>query len=209
MKILSIYRNLAGLRGLIVALAVALISTAAAAGAGDLRDGDIPLGAEDAPITVIEYASMTCPHCATFHNTVFPAIKKKYIDKGVVRFIFREYPLDGLALRASMLARCAGKDKFYAFLKVLFHQQRSWATAPDPMAALAKIARFGGMSDADFQACMKNQELSRKIVGTRYDGQKTYGVNATPTFVINGKTRAGVIPINEFDQIVADLVGTK
>lgn len=209
MKILSIYRIIGGLRGLIVTFAILLTGAMALAGAGDLRDGDIPLGAQDAPITVIEYASMTCPHCAAFETEVFPEVKRKYIDKGIVRFVFREYPLDGLALRASMLARCAGKDKFYGFIAVLFRQQRTWATAKDPLAALGRIARFGGMSAADFEACMKNQALSREIVATRYDGQKTYQVNATPTFVINGKPRAGVIPIEEFDKIVTDLVGSK
>ncbi len=111
------------------------------------------MGPESAPVTIIEYASMTCPHCAAFENTVFPELKKKYIDTGKVRFILREFPLDGLAAAAFMLARCAGPDKYYPMVETLFNQQQKWAVR-NPIEPLMAIAKQAGFTQQTFEACI-------------------------------------------------------
>ncbi len=168
--------------------------------------GDMTLGAADAPVTTIEYASMTCPHCAAFHGTTYKALKTKYIDTGKVKFIFREFPLDGLALRASMLARCAGKERFFPMVDVLFAQQMNWSRAPDPIAALAKIGRLGGVGPARFEACMKDQSLYDVVLNNRLAGEKKHEISSTPSFVINGDKVSGNRTIEDFDRILAKLL---
>ena len=120
--------------------------------------GDRVLGKDDAPVTIVEYASMTCPHCAHFHETTYPELKKRYIDTGKVRFIFREFPLDPLAAGASMLARCADKDKFYPLIETLFQQQTKWAVEK-PIPQLMAIAKQAGMSEQTFNACLSDQKM--------------------------------------------------
>src|SRR5687768_5061793 len=140
-------------KGMIAAFALFLMAAAAPAQAQQQTDwakGDMALGKPDAPVTVIEYASMTCPHCAHFHAETLKAFKEKYVDTGKVRLIFREFPFDGLALRASMLARCAGAERYFPMLDVLFQQQNQWTRAKDPMAALAQIGRLAGVSPQKF-----------------------------------------------------------
>src|ERR1051325_8235316 len=132
--------------------------------------GDMILGKADAPVTLVEYASMTCPHCADFHVNQLPTIKRDYIDTGKLRLVFREFPLDGLGLQAAMVARCAGPDRFFSFLEVLFKQQLAWARAPDPKAALAQIAKQGGMGEAAFAACVSDQKVNDDIVARRLEG---------------------------------------
>ena len=129
-------------------LGPALAGGARAAGNAE---GDMVVGSDDAPVTIIEYASMTCPHCADFHLNTYGKLKEAYIDTGKVRLVFREFPLDGLALQASMLARCAGPKRFFAFIDVLFTQQAGWARASDPMSALARIGRLGGVGAKKFE----------------------------------------------------------
>ena len=126
-----------------------------------MRPGPLPdlvLGKADAPVTIIEYASMTCPHCASFHKTTYPALKTKYVDTGKVRFIFREFPLDPLAAGASMLARCADKEKFYPLIETLFQQQSKWAVEK-PIPQLMAIAKQAGMSEQTFNACLSDQKM--------------------------------------------------
>lgn len=186
------------------ALAVAAFATPLSAQEGEAwAKGDMALGKADAPVTVIEYASMTCPHCARFHAETFKAFKEKYVDTGRVRLIFREFPFDGLALRASMLARCAGPDRYFPMIEVLFQQQRQWTSAKDPLAALAQIGKLGGVSQEKFDACMKNEELSNAIVQTRLEGQQKHDVNSTPTFVIDGEKHAGALTLAQLDEILA------
>ena len=120
--------------------------------------GDEIQGQADAPVTIVEYASMTCPHCSHFHETTYPEMKKKYIDTGKVRFIFREFPLDELAVAASMLARCAGGEKSIALIDVLFASQDKWA-ARDPIPALLQISKQAGFTQASFDQCLKDQAL--------------------------------------------------
>lgn len=149
---------------------------------------DLVLGKADAPVTVVEYASMTCGHCANFHNKVFPALSEKYIDTGKIRFVFREFPLDNLATAASMLARCAGGDKTFPLIKVLFGTQEQWAfVRTNPVPELFKIARQAGFTQESFDKCLTDQKLLDDISAVRDKAGKTFGVNATPTFFINGK----------------------
>jgi protein-disulfide isomerase len=161
------------------------------------------LGKPDAPVTVIEYASMTCPHCARFHTETLGSFKEKYVDTGKVRLIFREFPFDGLALRASMLARCAGPERYFPMLDVLFQQQKQWTSAKDPMAALGQIGRLAGVSPQKFEACMKSEELQNAIVQNRLEGQQEHKVESTPTFVIDGEKHSGALTLAQLDEILA------
>jgi protein-disulfide isomerase len=162
---------------------------------------DLVLGKEDAPITVVEYASMTCGHCANFHNKVFPALKEKYIDTGKVRFIMREFPLDNLAAGASMLARCAGGDKTFPLIGALFHTQESWAfVRGDPRPELFKVAKQAGFTQESFDKCLADQKLLDDISAVRTRAAEQFGVNSTPTFFINGKKMTTGPSIEEFDK---------
>ena len=149
---------------------------------------DLVLGKADAPITVVEYASMTCGHCANFHTKVFPTLKEKYVDTGKVRFIMREFPLDNLAAAASMLARCAGEGKTFPLISVLFAKQDEWAFVKgDPRPELFKFAKQAGFTQESFDKCLTDQKLLDDIAAVRARAADTFGVNSTPTFFINGK----------------------
>jgi len=153
---------------------------------------DMVLGSASAPITVVEYASMTCGHCATFHNKIFPKIKEKYIDTGKVRFILREFPLDNLAAAASMLARCAGDGKTYPLVSALFAKQDDWAfVRTNPVPELFKFARQAGFTQESFDKCLTDQKLLDEITASSKRAAETFGVTSTPTFFINGKKLSG------------------
>ncbi len=198
--VLAMAVGMAALIGVPAALAPALAAGKAYA------TGDMALGADDAPVTVIEYASMTCPHCATFHNETFPGLKAAYIDTGKIRLVYREFPLDRLAFYAAVLARCAGPERFFGFVEVLFRQQDSWARAGDPMAALARLGRVGGVGEAQFGACINDQELGDSILKTRLEGNSEFDVNSTPTFIINGKKHAGMLSLEQFSGLLEPLL---
>jgi protein-disulfide isomerase len=176
-----------------------------------MRPGPLPdlvEGKADAPVTIIEYASMTCPHCANFHKTTYAALKTKYIDTGKVRFIFREFPLDELAVAASMLARCAGKDdsgKALALIDVLFASQDKWATR-NPVPILQQMARQAGMTEKAFDECLKDQTLYNNVMAVRERGSKEYKVESTPTLFVNGKMQKGGATIEELDKIIVPLL---
>jgi protein-disulfide isomerase len=179
-----------------------------------MRPGPLPdlvEGKADAPVTIIEYASMTCPHCAAFHKTTYPALKTKYIDTGKVRFIFREFPLDELAVAGSMLARCAAgdkaanPDKALALIHVLFNAQEKWAVR-DPIPALLQISKQAGFTQASFDACLKDQTLYNNILAMRERGSKDYKVESTPTLFVNGKTQKGGVSIEELDKLLAPML---
>jgi protein-disulfide isomerase len=170
-----------------------------------LRPGPLPdlvLGKADAPITIIEYASMTCPHCATFHKTTYPALKTKYIDTGKVRFIFREFPLDELAVAASMLARCAGGEKALALIDVLFASQDKWAVR-QPIPVLTQIAKQAGFTQKSFEECLSNQKLHDDILAMRERGSKDYKVESTPTLFVNGKMQKGGASLEDLEKLMA------
>lgn len=168
--------------------------------AGPLED--ISLGDANAPIVIVEYASMTCPHCAHFYTEVFPQVKEKYIDTGKARFVFREFPLDGLAVAASMLARCSGNERFYPMIDGLFETQETWAVpGEDGKQKLELIAKQAGFSKDAFDKCLADQELFDKIVAVRKKANEEFGVDSTPTFFINGKRLSGV-GIDAFDAAI-------
>jgi len=164
--------------------------------------GDEVQGAADAPVTIVEYASMTCPHCSHFHKTVYPELKKKYIDTGKVRFIFREFPLDPLAAAASMLARCAGKDKYFPLIEAFFEAQNDWVVQK-PLQPMFAIAKQAGFTQQTFDECLANQQMLNGIEESRTRAASKLNVNSTPTFFINGKIFRGTLTVDELDKQVA------
>jgi protein-disulfide isomerase len=165
---------------------------------------DMAMGDDKAPVTVIEYASMTCPHCAHFQEATFPEFKKRYIDTGKVRYIFREFPLDSLAAAAFMLARCAGKDdkdKYFALVDTLFRQQRQWAVEK-PIPPLLTIAKQAGFTEQTFNACLANQQMLDGIESIRQRAIKQFKVQSTPTFFINGKAHPGALSIDDMAKAI-------
>jgi protein-disulfide isomerase len=169
------------------------------------------LGKADAPVTVIEYASFTCPHCANFHNKQFPAIEKEYIATGKARLIFREYPTAprALSLAASMMARCAPRSRYFAIVKMLFRTQEKWATAADPTKALAGIGWLAGMSQATFDACLNNEPVYRGILGRALEGERKDKVEGTPTFLVNGRKIRSGLSLDEFRKVLDAAAGGK
>ena len=165
---------------------------------------DMAMGNDKAPVTVIEYASMTCPHCAHFQETTFPELKKRYIDTGKVHYIFREFPLDNLAAAASMLARCAGKDdkdKYFALVDTLFRQQRQWAVEK-PIPPLLGIAKQVGFTEQTFNACLANQQVLDGIESVRQRAVNKFKVQSTPTFFINGTSYPGALSIEDMAKVI-------
>ena len=161
---------------------------------------DISLGKEDAPNTIVEYASMTCPHCAQFHKVVLPDLQKKYIDTGQARLILREFPLDGLAVAAFMLARCAGPDRYYPMVNALFDTQETWAVpGADGKEKLLLIAKQAGFSKEKFDQCVADKELFQKIVDVRTRANEEFGVDSTPSFFVNGKRLTGEHTLQDFE----------
>lgn len=195
-------KALGGIACLCVALLWGAVAGAASEGKNYLS-GEVVLGDAKAPVTIIEYASMTCPHCANFHTDTFKALKEKYVDSGKVRFIYREFPFDGLALRAAMLARCSGEKRFFPMLDVLFRQQKSWSRSKTPLLDLAKIGRLAGVGQAQFDACMADEALANIVINNRLTGEKEHDVKSTPSFVINGDLISGNKTLTQFDEILA------
>jgi protein-disulfide isomerase len=181
-------------------LVLAFVSVASAAEGPTPAAGDAVLGNPMAPITIYEYASLTCPHCAEFDVDIFPKVKSEWIDTGKAKLIYRDYPLDQLAVKAAIVARCAPPDRFYSFIDVLFHNQRNWALSSDVDLALTRIARLGGLSADKLDACRNDKALSDSIVNSRLVAQNEYGVDSTPTFFINGKKVVGALPYEDFSK---------
>lgn len=215
-------RNLLGsvaLAAVCVTLPISLVSDYASAqelpqSIGDvdmtevLKPGPLPdkaLGDANAPVKIVEYMSMTCPHCANFHNNTFDKIKEKYIDSGKVYFIIREFPFDPRAAAAFMLARCAPENQYYPFVSMLFKQQQTWATAQDARAALLQMSKLAGFSQESFEACLTNQKLLDDVNATMQRGAGEFGVNSTPTFIINGKKYAGDMSLESMSALIDSL----
>ncbi|MBB3808865.1 DsbA family protein [Pseudochelatococcus contaminans] len=171
--------------------------------------GDVVLGSNDAKVTVIEYASLTCGHCATFHQDTFPAFKEKYIDTGKVRFILREFPLDDLALLGFMLARSKGNEHYYPITGLLFDQLgRTWAKPGDdkPLDSLLATVRQAGITQEDFNATIKDRKLYDGVTAVREAASNKFSINSTPTFFINGKRHLGALTINDLDKAIEPLL---
>jgi protein-disulfide isomerase len=174
-----------------------------------LEPGPLPemvMGEADAPVTIVEYMSLTCPHCATFHNETFAALKEKYIDSGQVRFIARDFPFDPRAAAGAMLARCAPEGQYYPMISVLFQQQNNWATAQDARGALLQISRMAGFTQESFEACLTNQQLLDDVNAVRTKAAEEFGVQSTPTFLINGKRYAGTMSIDQMSAIIDSML---
>ncbi len=167
------------------------------------------LGDPKAPVTIIEYASATCSHCADFYVKTFPTLKKTYIDTGKVHFIFREFPFEPVATAAFMLARCMPPDKYEAMIGTLFETQRAWAFGGDPAAGLLTIAKQAGMSQDEFEKCLSDKDLAEKIQESARYGNQELGINATPTFFINGKKVSGALSAEEFAKEIDPLLAGK
>lgn len=168
--------------------------------------GDKVYGNLDAKVTIVEYASLTCSHCAAFHQGTFPKLKEKYIDTGKVKFIFREFPFDPLSTAASMIARCSTEQRYFPLVSVFFAQQMQWAASDKPLDAMLAIARQAGFSQETFDSCLKDQKIYDGLNAQKKRGADTFGVNATPTFFINGEKKSGNMPIEEFDKILEPLL---
>ncbi len=168
---------------------------------------DMVLGDASAPVTIIEYASMTCTHCAAFHAGSLPRLKEDYIDTGRVRLIFREFPLDSRAVAASLLARCAAGDagdtaRFFGFIDVLFSRQRQWALTDNPYGALQSIARAGGIGAQTFDACMQDEESLIALREQAEHASKILEINSTPTLFIGSERLEGNRPYSEIREAV-------
>ena len=162
---------------------------------------DMVLGKADAPVTIVEYASMTCPHCAHFHETTLPELKTKYIDTGKARLILREFPFDPRAEAGFMLARCSG-DNYFPMIDTLFKQQRNWAAAENARDALLQISKLAGFTQEKFEACLTDQKLLDEIRAVRTRGAEEFKVDSTPTFFINGKQYKGAMSIEEMSAVI-------
>ena len=149
------------------------------------------VGEEKAPIKMIEFASLTCGHCAKFHNEVFPLIKENYIDKGKIFFTYNDFPLDKFALKASIVARCSGNAKFFSFLKVLYNKQKDWTSTQDPFKSLLKIAKLGGLKNDEIKVCVGNKSIEDGLLKQRLKSTKIYDIKATPTIYLNGEKYNG------------------
>ena len=167
---------------------------------------DRSIGNADAPVTIIEYASLTCPHCAAFHAETLPALKAKYIDTGKVRLIFREFPLDNYAAAGFMLARCAEGDKYFPIVDAFFKQQGGLMAASDPYAWVEGFAKQVGFTKESMESCLTNQQLLDNVQAVRQRATEKFGVTSTPTFFINGVLRRGDLKLDEIEKDILPLL---
>lgn len=191
-------------------LAFAPVSFAQAQSVNGLFDNlpmkDDIMGDANAPVTIIEYASMTCPHCRSFHENILPAIKTKYIDTGKVKLILRPFPFDGdkRGLAAFLLAKCAPNDNYYAMVDALFSTQSTWANPKvNPVPELQRMSKLAGMTDESFKACLSRQDLIDNLIATRDKAVKDFGVTSTPTLFINDQKFSGDLTVEGFEKAIA------
>ncbi|WOS63614.1 DsbA family protein [Sinorhizobium fredii] len=163
---------------------------------------EMALGEANAPVTIVEYMSMTCPHCANFHNETFDAIKAKYVDSGKVRFIVREFPFDPRAAAAFMLARCAPEGQYFPMISMLFKQQEQWAAAENGRDALLQMSKLAGFTQESFEACLTNQKLLDDVNAVMQRGAKEFGVKSTPTFFVNGEHYSGDMSVDTLSALI-------
>jgi protein-disulfide isomerase len=204
--------SLTGLAALVGFSPLRFITEAMAQSAADVAKPqslpDMALGPANATVTITEYASMTCPHCANFNEAVFPKIKSTYIDSGKVRYVFREFPLDIKAAAGSMLARCIAKDdapKYFAVIDLLFRQQNEWVVK-NTTETLTRIGKQAGLSQQQVEDCLKDQALLDKIAADQKFANDVLKVNSTPTFFINGEMVKGETSFDEFDKKIKALL---
>jgi protein-disulfide isomerase len=174
-----------------------------------MKTGELPdnvMGQDDAPYTIIEYSSMTCPHCAQFHKNVLPELKTKYIDTGKARYIVREFPLDNVAAAAFMLARCVDQSKYFDFIDLLYVNQEEWAFSGNPLPGLQKFSKQVGFTEEKFDQCLKDEKLLTHIEWVRNRANTEFEVRATPTFFVNGQRLKGG-SIEDFDKLLGGTDG--
>ena len=164
---------------------------------------DEVIGKPDAPMTIIEYGSLTCSHCAEIAEKVMPRLKKEWLDTGKARLIYRDFPRDPLDQAAAMISHCSGHERYFAFVDTFFHSQANWMRSQQPLDALKGIARLGGMSGDQVNACLQDSTLLNQLEARKDEGQKRYNINATPTFIINGKPSDDMPP--DYDLFVKRL----
>jgi protein-disulfide isomerase len=198
-------------RSVLAAMAASLASPALAQGLApnDPRLAERGIGRPDAPVRVQEFFSLTCSHCAAFHRETFPAVKRQLVETGTVRLVWRDFPLDQLALTAAVVARSLPPDRYEGFIGALLSSQDRWAFGGgDPIEALAKMAALAGMSRAQFDAARQDQALARAILEGRMKAEQEFNVNATPSFVFShagkNKVQPGAISFDRFQQLVAE-----
>jgi protein-disulfide isomerase len=173
--------------------------------AEEIFEDDRILGNPEAPITIIEYSSLTCPHCASFHRNTLPQLRDSWLKDGRARLVFRDYPLDRVALTAAVLAHCLEGDKrYFGFIDVLFQQQKSWARSSDPVSALRKLSRLAGMDSETFDQCLADQAKIDRILEKVQDAQNKYEIQSTPTFIVNGEKFPGDRSFEDFEKILGD-----
>jgi protein-disulfide isomerase len=164
------------------------------------------MGSPTAPVTVVEYSSLTCPHCADFHRETLPKIKEAYIDKGVVRYVLRDFPLEPRAMAAAMVARCLPADRYFGFVGMLFRDQETWAHSRNPIEDLKVRAQLAGLPPADFDACLADQDLLKGIQAAAAEAQKRDGIDSTPTLLVDGRKISGAAPFDEFRSAIDEAV---
>jgi protein-disulfide isomerase len=165
---------------------------------------DRVMGDPNAPVTLIEYASLACHHCADFHANTLPRIKERFIDTGKVKLIFRDFPFDGPAFAAAMTARCAPPAQYFQYVSVFFENQALWSHNPNPREALARIAKLGGMTQDDFDSCVDNKDLFTALRQRQIEAEQQHGIRSTPTFVLGDKTIAGNQPYEVFEKALSE-----
>ena len=168
-------------------------------------------GKSDAPVTIVDYASLTCSHCADFYNNVLPEIEKKYIETGKVKFIYRDFPLDGYSLKAAALVQCMPPETSYAFVKTLFKNMATWTRAPKPEAVLIQFAQMAGLDAAKATACMADPAVMDALIAQRAEATEKYGITATPTFIINnGEEKiVGAASLSDFSVAIDKILAKK
>ncbi len=167
-------------------------------------DKDHVLGNKDAPITIVEYASMTCSHCAQFHNEILPQLKTKYIDAGKLKLVYRDFPLDRVAAQAAQMAECVDRERYFGVVATIFQTQVNWAAGKEPLADLQKLLRLAGLGEAQAKACLDDQKGLEAILAEQQGGV-AMGVDSTPTLFVNGQRYNGPRTIQAFDELFAKL----
>ncbi|MBP6011028.1 MAG: thioredoxin domain-containing protein [Alphaproteobacteria bacterium] len=176
----------------------------------EVSESDYSIGKADAPVTIVEYASMTCPHCARFSRDVLPLVKQNFVDRGYVRYVFREFPIDRVALTASVVGRCLQKDAYIPFVEMMYSEIETWGRSEDPRAAIKEMARRAGMSGDDFEKCLSTDADAKKILATQETAMKDFCVGGTPSFFIDGKFFvAREVPYEEMDTKLREALKAK
>jgi len=190
-------------------LAAAVLSLTLLAGCDDSGDEmtlkDRVIGNPDAPITIIEYASLTCGHCAAFHKNTMPRLKRDWLDTGRAKLVYRDFPLDNNAATAAVIARCAPEDRYYSLLSVFFSRQSSWARMDDPVPVLAQLAESRGLTRQQIDACLDDGDLLDGVLQSRIVGQQRHGIDSTPTFVVGERVINGAMSFEDFDAVLRSM----